>query len=210
MRAFRFLPALLLVMSGGVAADIAVYRDAANSYVGANIALISVEANTVDQTPGGFVFRLGGMVDKHWGAEVRLGRTFWHEVEYTPGGGSRQVDIDHVIGVYGTGRLPFNVPFIEVPLVDKLFVQAMAGVADVQLRSRTVSCTPDCTRTYRRNDATDLSWGVGMGMELALPKIELPVFNAPRRIGLSLEYMNYGGKYDVDFTGIEAGLMVFF
>jgi hypothetical protein len=210
MRGFRFFPALLLVLTSAAAADIAVYRDAPNSYVGANIMTLNVQGTDLDQTPGGFLFRLGGMVDPHFGAELRLGRGFWHETERVPG--SRlQVDVDHIIGVYGTGRLPFDVPLIELPLVDKLFVHALVGIADVQLRSESDTCAGGCRATRVRHDAaTDLSWGVGLGMELALPKIELPVFNSPRRIGLSLEYMNYGAKYDIDLTGVEAGIMVFF
>ena len=150
------------------------------------------------------------MVDPHFGAEVRLGRGFWHETQRAPGI-RVQIDVDHVAGVYGTGRLPFDVPFVELPLVDKLFVHALVGVADVQLRTETDICAPVCNNTsVDRDSITGLSWGVGMGMELKLPKIELPVLNSPRRIGLSLEYMDYGGKDSIDVSGIEAGLMVFF
>src|SRR5690606_30534154 len=117
----------------------------------------------LDQTPGGFLFRLGGMVDRHFGAEVRLGRSLWHETQRFPG--SRvQIDVDHIAGVYGTARLPFNVPLIDVPLVDKLFVHVLAGVADVQLRGEYDVCAGGCGATQLRRDAaTDLSWGVGMG-----------------------------------------------
>lgn len=211
MRGFRTFPAaLLLALSPAALADIAVYRDAPTSYVGANIMTLNVDGDVLDQTAGGFLFRLGGMIDPHFGAEVRLGRGFWHETQRFPG--TRiQVDVDHVAGVYGTARLPFDVPLIELPLVDKLFVHALLGVADVQLRTETDICAGGCGATQVDHDsATDLSWGVGMGMELKLPKIELPVFNSPRRIGLSLEYMNYGGKDEIDLTGVEAGLMVFF
>lgn len=211
MRGSRIFPAvLLLALSPAALAEIAVYRDAPTSYVGANIMMPNVKGAGLDQVPGGFLFRLGGMVDPHFGAEVRLGRGFWHETQRAPG--TRvQIDVDHIAGVYGTARLPFDVPLVELPLVDKLFVHALVGVADVQLRTETDTCAGGCGATRVDHDsATDMSWGVGMGMELKLPKIELPVFNSPRRIGLSLEYMNYGGKNDIDVSGIEAGLMVFF
>ncbi len=211
MRGFRIFPAaLLLALSPAALAEVAVYRDAPISYVGANIMTLNVDGGVLDQTAGGFLFRLGGMIDPYFGAEVRLGRGFWHETQRFPG--SRvQVDVDHVAGVYGTARLPFDVPLIELPLVDKLFVHALVGVADVQLRTETDICAGGCGATRVDHDSsTDMSWGVGMGMELKLPKIELPVFNSPRRIGLSLEYMNYGGKNDIDLSGVEAGLMVFF
>lgn len=211
MRGLRIVPALALLLGGPALADIAVYRDAPVSYVGANILTLNAEGPAFDQTPGGFLFRLGGMVDPNFGAEVRIGRGLWHETERA-GVARLQLDVDHVAGVYGTGRLPFDVPLVELPLVDKLFVHGLVGIADVQLRTEADICgNPGCggTRITRAN-STDLSWGVGLGMELALPRIELPVLNSPRRMGLSLEYMNYGGKNDVDLTGIEAGLMIFF
>jgi hypothetical protein len=210
MRVCRFLPVLMLALAVPATADIAFYRDQPKSYVASNIFMLEVDGAGIDQTPGGVLFRLGGMVDRHFGAEVRLGRGLWHESQPQDDDSRLKISVDHVVGVYGTARLPFDVPLITLPLVDKLFVHALVGAADVQLRSELTQCDPDCSRQVQHNGRTDLSWGVGMGMELALPKIELPLFDAPRRIGLSLEYMHYGSKYDVDLNAIEAGVMVFF
>jgi hypothetical protein len=211
MRGSHFFPVLLLGLCSAATAEIAVYRDAPNSYVAANIMMTTVEGGQVDQSQGGFSFRLGGMIDENFGAEVRLGRGLWHETQRLPGDVRLQIDVDHVAGLYGTARLPFNVPLIDVPLVDKLFVHALAGVADIQLRAQQDICVGGCRgTTVTRESALDFSWGLGVGAELKLPKIELPVMNMPRRVGLSLEYMDYSGFDDVDVSGIEAGVMVFF
>ena len=211
MRGSHFFPVLLLGLCSAANAEIAVYRDAPNSYVAANIMITTVEGGQVDQNQGGFSVRMGGMLDENFGAEVRLGRGLWHETQRLPGDIRLQVDVDHIAGVYAVGRLPFAVPVVELPLVDRLFVHALAGVADVQLRAEQDFCVGGCGGTkVTRKSVLDFSWGVGFGAELKLPKIELPVLNMPRRVGLSLEYMNYSGFDDVDVSGIEAGVMVFF
>lgn len=197
-----------LVLSMPVLAEVAVFREQPKSYVASNIMVATLDAEGIDQQPGGFLFRLGGMMDEYYGAEVRLGRGFWHESDQLPGGGRLRIDIDHVLGVYFTGRKSFPLPFIRLPLVDGLFVQGQLGVADVQLKGRTLVCGAECSRSVDRRTTTDLSWGVGVGTELTLPKMQIP--GVPRNVGLSLEYMNYGGKNDLDITSLEAGIMVFF
>lgn len=211
MRGSHIFPVLLLGLCSAATAEIAVYRDAPNSYVAANIMMTTVDGGPIDQNQGGLTVRMGGMLDENFGAEVRLGRGLWHETQRLPGAVRLQVDVDHIAGVYAVGRLPFAVPLVELPLVDRLFVHALAGVADVQLRAEQDICVGTCgATTVTRESTTDFSWGVGIGAELKLPRVELPVLNTPRRIGLSLEYMTYGGWKDVDVSGIEAGVMVFF
>ena len=55
------------------------------------------------------------------------------------------------------------------------------------------------------NDRTDMSWGVGIGLETRVPQKLYP-----NKIGLSLEYMDYGDKYDMPIDAIEAGIQFFF
>ncbi|MCC1496062.1 outer membrane beta-barrel protein [Alcanivorax sp. 1008] len=211
MRGYHIFPVLLVGLCSAATAEIAVYRDAPNSYVATNIMMTNVQGGQVDQSQGGFSVRMGGMVDQNFGAEVRLARGLWHETQRLPGSVRLQIDVDHIAGVYAVGRLPFDVPLVELPLVDRLFVHALAGVADVRLRAEQDICIGGCgSTTVTRRSNLDFSWGLGIGAELKLPKVELPVLNMPRRVGLSLEYMNYQGWKDVDVTGIEAGVMVFF
>lgn len=211
MKGFRVFPALLLGLCCTATAEMSVYRDKPNSYVATNLMFTNIDGGAVDQTQGGFSVRMGGMLDENFGAEVRFGRGLWHETQRFPSGARVQADVDHIAGIYGVARLPFAVPFVQLPVVDRLFVHALAGVADVQLRHEQNICLAGCGRTMvRRSSALDFSWGVGLGMEIDMPKTNLPVFNLPQRVGLSLEYMDYSGFNDVDLSGIEAGIMMFF
>jgi hypothetical protein len=92
-----------------------------------------------------------------------------------------------------------------------MFVHALAGLADVQLRHERNVCSPICGPTrVRRSSALNFSWGLGMGVEIKLPETSQPTQMMPQRLGLSLEYMNYSGFNDADVSGIEVGLMMFF
>lgn len=181
---------------------VAVYRERPSSYAGLGLFSSTVDANTTSQKPGGLHVRMGGMLDQHWGAEVRLARGVWHERDRV-GNAKIQQDIDYLAGAYLTSRWAFAVPLVELPLVQRMFVQGHLGVAGVRLRTEIERCTPACDTRATRNDWTDLSWGGGVGLEVKLPQI-------PNQIGLSLEYMHYGDKYDVEVSAIEAGFQVFF
>jgi len=83
-----------------------------------------------------------------------------------------------------------------------MFVQAQAGVAAAQIKTETESCAT-CSGGVDRNDRTDLSWGLGVGLNVRVPAM-------PNRVNLSLEYMDYGDKYDLEISAVEAGFQVFF
>lgn len=181
---------------------VAVYRERPSSYAGLGLFSSTVETPATSQKPGGLHVRMGGMLDEHWGAEVRLARGFWHETDRL-GNSKVQHDVDYLAGAYLTSRWAFAVPLVELPMVQRMFLQGHLGVADARIRSETETCTPACIDRVTRNDRTDLSWGVGVGLEVKLPSV-------PNQIGLSLEYMDYGDKYDVEVSAIEAGFQVFF
>lgn len=181
---------------------VAVYRERPSSYAGLGLFSSTVETPATSQKPGGLHVRMGGMLDEHWGAEVRLARGFWHETDRL-GNSKVQHDVDYLAGAYLTSRWAFAVPLVELPMVQRMFLQGHLGVADARIRSETETCTPACIDRVTRNDRTDLSWGVGVGLEVKLPSV-------PNQIGLSLEYMDYGDKYDVEISAIEAGFQVFF
>lgn len=211
MKIVQILSALLLGLCSAAMADTSVYRDKPNSYVATNLMFTNIDDGAVDQTQGGLSVRMGGMLDENFGAEVRFGRSLWHETQRFPTGDRIQADVDHVAGLYGVVRLPFRMPFVQLPVVDRLFVHALAGLADVQLRYEQNLCLAGCGPTrVRRSSELDFSWGMGMGVEIKLPKTNLPVVNMPERLGLSLEYMNYSGFNNIDVSGIEAGVMMFF
>lgn len=183
---------------------VAVYREQPESYAGLGLFASSIESSGISQNPGGLHVRMGGMLDPNWGAEVRLGRGVWHESDRTAT--TRiQLDVDYLAGAYLTSRWPFPVPFVELPLVQRMFFQAHVGAAAVQIKSRTEVCTPVCVRSESRNRQSDISWGAGLGLEVKIPRM-------PNRVGLSLEYMDYGEIYDDDIgvSAVEAGFHILF
>jgi hypothetical protein len=211
MKGFRVFPVLLLGLCCTATAQTSIYRDKPNSYVATNLMFTNIDGGAVSQTQGGLSVRMGGMLDENFGVEARFGRGLWHETQYFPTGDRIQLDVDHVAGLYGVARLPFSVPFVQPPVIDRMFVHALAGLADVQLRHERNVCSPICGPTrVRRSSALNFSWGLGMGVEIKLPETSQPTQMMPQRLGLSLEYMNYSGFNDADVSGIEVGLMMFF
>lgn len=180
---------------------VAIYRESPDTYVGLGLISTQFEGVGLDQSPGGLHIRAGGMLDPNWGVEVRLARGFWHEREKI-GNARVQLDIDHLAGFYLTRRWDFAVPLVEIPLVKGLFVQTQAGVATAQMKTEIEICA-SCSAIVEREERTDLSWGLGIGLNVRVPSI-------PNRVNLSLEYMDYGDKDDVEISAIEAGFQVFF
>lgn len=183
---------------------VSIHRENTNSYVGVGVFGSTIDSGPISQHPGGFHVRMGGMLDRHWGAEMRLARGVWHERGQLNPTQKVSLDVDYLAGIYVTSRWDFNVPLIKLPMVDKMFAQAHAGLASVKLSLESENCTPICTTTDSSSERTDISWGVGLGLETRAPKLY------PNKIGLSLEYMNYGSKDDTDISAIEAGLQLFF
>lgn len=180
---------------------VAIYRESPDTYAGLGLISTQVEGGSLDQAPGGLHIRAGGMLDPNWGVEVRLARGFWHERQKI-GDARVQIDIDHLAGFYLHRRWDFAVPMIDIPMVNGMFVQAQAGLATAQIKTETESCAT-CRSDVERNDRTDLSWGLGVGLNVRVPAL-------PNRVNLSLEYMDYGDKYDLEISAVEAGFQVFF
>jgi len=183
---------------------VSVHRENTHSYAGLGLVSTTVESAPLNQSPGGFHVRLGGMLDRHWGAEVRLAAGAWHERDQITPTRKFTVDLDYLAGLYLTSRWDFAVPFVEVPMVDRMFVQGHAGIASVQLDIEEEVCAPTCSTSSDSTERSELSWGVGLGLETRIRQIY------PNKIGLSLEYMNYGDKDDIEISAIEAGFQLFF
>ena len=196
------LPVLAVDKAPAEPERVAIYKESPMSYAGLGLVSANIETDSLKQSPGGIHVRMGGLIDKHWGVEVRAARGFWHERDQL-GNQKIQYDIDNLFGAYLTSRWAYNVPLISIPMVDKMFVQANAGAAQVALDTTIQTCTTSCVERTSHNDNASVSWGVGVGLEVRVPQV-------PNKIGLSLEYMDYGSKYDVDVNTIEAGFQVFF
>lgn len=197
-----YVPAMAVSPASELPERVAIYQEAPDTYIGLGVFKASVESGEIDQSPGGFHVRAGGLIDPNWGLEVRLARGVWHERQKF--GETRvHLDIDYIAAAYVTGLWEFPVPMIEIPMVQNLFAQAHLGVASVKGTLEAKLCST-CSRSSTSHDRADLSWGLGLGLHTRLPKI------MPNKIALSLEYMDYGDKDKIDISTIEAGFQVFF
>ncbi|MCG8393557.1 MAG: porin family protein [Pseudomonadales bacterium] len=189
----------LLVSPALWAEPVAHYQDQRFGYVAGNLMHLNLDYDSREVTPTGLGVRLGGMVDPHWGVELRVGvgpspdtwraDTGRNKVDYT---------VDHVGALLATGRLPFKSP-VKLPYVDSLFVQGYAGVADVKVKTVRRRCAGNvCDDDTARNDDTSLAFGAGVGLRTE--------FN----LGLTLQYMQYVDKDYITVTGIEGGLEWYF
>ena len=194
----------LLLASASQADGVAHYQDQRFGYVAGNLIHFNLDYDSREVTPTGLAVRLGGMVDEHWGVELRAGTgpsgDTWRsgnnasKVEYT---------VDHVAALLGTGKWSFESPVSLSVLdrhVDNFFVQGFAGVADVKIKNIRRRCNATTCRRddTDRNDDTSLAFGAAVGVRTAY------------NIGLSLQYMQYVDKDYITVTGIEGGLEWYF
>ena len=221
-----------LVMAAASSANadegVAVFKEEKLSYFGLTTNVFAVDtdvasadldlglnpASQVEQSPGGLGVRLGGMLDRTWGIEARLAGGLWHEVDRQtrfPVRGKLQMDVDHVAGVYATGKWRYQLPFIDrPPLVEHFFLQARAGMAHAQVKASGALCTGlVCAENSERRDSGGFSWGAGFGVRLEIPNL-MDRLRPLRHVGLTLDYTDYGDVAGVDLSAAEASVLFFF
>lgn len=197
-----------LLLSPSLWADtLAHYQDRRNAYVGGNISALNLDYRNGDLSPSGVGVRLGGMIDRHWGMEVRATVAPLKDTRRGSNGFKADYTVDHVGALLATGRYPFSLPFelpllgaLENRLVENYFVQGFAGVADAKVKTdRRFSCSSGaCRQDTERNDETSLAWGVAVGVR------------SRHNLGLTLQYMHYISADPIDVTSIEGGLEWYF
>ncbi|EKF73428.1 hypothetical protein A11A3_13785 [Alcanivorax hongdengensis A-11-3] len=195
----RYLILVGLLISPSLWADsIAHYQDRRNAYVGGSLMAMKLEYDDGAVNPAGVNVRLGGMLDEHWGVELRAG--VGPSPDTWRGNNGRKVDytLDHVGALLLTGRLPFQSP-VALPRIDSLFVQGFAGLADTKVKTDRRYCNAGvCRSDVERNDDTTFAWGVGAGLRTEY------------NIGLTLQYMHYTTREYIDITSVEGGLEWYF
>ncbi|MDX1803078.1 MAG: outer membrane beta-barrel protein [Alcanivorax sp.] len=181
------------------AQPIAHYHDQRNVYAGLSAMMFTVDYGSGDTVnPGGLGFRLGGMLDSHWGMELRAGVAPIKSTLSLGADRSADVTLDHAAALLLTGRLPFRSP-MPLPMIKDLFVQGFAGLADAQVKSDRHWCSASrCRSDVERNNDTTPAWGVGAGLRTD--------FN----VGLTLQYMHYISQSYIDISGYEAGIEWYF
>lgn len=184
-------------------APVAHFQDSRYGYVASNLMHLNLEYDHSELTPSGVNFRLGGMIDKNWGLELRMGvgpsgdtrrsETSLNKVDYT---------VDHVGALLATGKWSFESPVKLAgldPYIEDIFVQGFAGVADVKVKTvKRVCRETGCRSGTARNDDTSLAYGAAVGLRTAW------------NLGLSLQYMQYVDKDYLTVTSIEGGLEWYF
>lgn len=226
----RLVAGLLVAAASVASADqgVAVFKEEKLSYFGLTTNVFAVDtdvasadlglglnpAGKISQSPGGLGVRMGGMLDRNWGVEARLAGGLWHEVDRQtafPVRGKLQMDVDHVAGLYATGKWRYQLPFIErPPLVEHFFFQARAGMAHAQVKAAGELCTGlVCVENSERSDSGGFSWGAGFGVRLEIPNL-MDRLRELRHVGLTLEYTDYGDVAGVDLSATEASLLFFF
>ena len=183
------------------AQPIAHYHDQRNTYAGLSAMMFTVDYGQGNKvTPGGVGFRLGGMLDEHWGMEVRAAVGPIKSSRDLASGSRNYADVtlDHAAALLLTGRLPFRSP-VALPMVKDLFVQGFAGIGNAQVKADRHWCNSvRCHSDVDRNNDTTLAWGVGAGVRTD--------FN----LGLTLQYMHYISQSYIDISGLEAGIEWYF
>ena len=224
-------PALvLLLVATRVAAadDVSIYKEEKNSYFGLTTSAFLVDtdvastdlglglnpAAAIEQNPGGLGVRMGGMIDRSWGVEARLAAGLWHEVDRESDGAFRakvQMDVDHTVGVYATGKMRFQLPFVPRPaMVRHFFGQLHVGMAHAQVKSAGELCVGlTCVEASDRADSGGFSWGAGLGVRLEVPNL-MERLRQLRHVGLTLEYMDHPEVAGVDLSSTEASVLFFF
>lgn len=190
---------------------VAIYREEARSYVAGSVVQFTVEGSVIDQQPGGLLVRMGGRLDDHFGAEVRLGAGLWHEAQRDglPVPVEKVlVDVDYLVGAYFTGRWNWQMPYVRVPLIDTFYVEGLAGMVN-----RRVSAEAETQAGLTADsdwDGTAASFGAGLGFDVTTPFFKGPV-------SLGLQYMDYGSLEDapangeeLDLSSLEATLQITF
>ncbi|MCG8438742.1 MAG: outer membrane beta-barrel protein [Pseudomonadales bacterium] len=196
----RYWMLLGVLFSPSLWADtIAHYQDQRYGYVAGNLMHLNLDYDSRELTPTGLGVRLGGMIDEHWGVELRVGagpsadtyrsETSRNKVDYT---------VDHVGALLATGKWSFAAPVMKQQ-IDSFFVQGYAGIADVKIKTVRRRCNAvACDDDTDRNDDTSLAFGAALGLRTAY------------NIGLSLQYMQYVDKDYITVTGVEGGLEWYF
>lgn len=181
------------------AAQVAHFQDSRYAYAAVNLMHLNLDYNRYETTPSGLALRMGGMVDEHWGVELRLGTGPSPDTRRSENRRSKvDYTVDHVGALLATGKWSFASPVAKQQL-ESFFVQGFAGIADVKVKTEASRCNAmGCRSDVERNDDTSLAFGAAIGVRTAW------------NIGLSLQYMQYVDKEYITVTGIEGGLEWYF
>ncbi|WP_197038297.1 porin family protein [Billgrantia saliphila] len=178
MKPKYILAAAALMASTTALADV----QAGNTYMGGQFSWTTVDISGVssDFEPSAAVFRFGHFLVDNFAIEARAGTGISDDTHHYSG-----IDvtgeIDHVLGLYGTGYLPLG----DSPV-------SLYGLVGFTRGKATLSS--DALGISESDSDTDFSYGVGVQGQVA------------PQLSANLEYMSYLDKSDYEVSAIGVGL----
>ena len=155
------------------------------SYVGVQYGIGNYDEDGVDETfnPTALIGRFGYFFHPNFSVEGRLGFGLQDDTQSVPafGGIDATLDIDHVVGLYGTGH---------INLTESISFYGVLGASSVEA----TASVPSLPGIEVSDDESSVSYGVGAD------------FGIGKNIALNIEYMRYLDKssYDLDMIGLGA------
>jgi hypothetical protein len=173
--------AMAFVASGTMAAT------EGSSYIGVQYGYGDYDEEGISETlnPTALIGRFGYFFHPNFSVEGRLGFGLQDDTQFVSNVGLNGVDvrldIDHVVGLYGTGH---------INLTDAISFYGVLGASSVKATA-SIPSFPALTVT---DDESSVSYGVGANVGIG------------KSIALNVEYMRYLDKssYDFDMIGLGA------
>lgn len=153
-----------------------------SDYVGLQAAQLMYDESGIDEvSPTVLIGRFGHHYSRFMSLEGRVGFGI-EDDSVTESGTKISLEIEHLVGLYGVGHLPFG-------RIGALY--ALAGVSDIGLKASAGQLS---------DHKSDSGFSYGLGLEL----------NLGRRASLTVEYTSYLNTSDYDITAVSAGANVKF
>lgn len=170
-----------LILAGLFSAQ-AIADPTGSTYIGFQFAQVTYDESGFDSfDPTALVGRFGHYYNKNFSLEGRVGFGLSEDSRTYPGG-TLEVEVDSLFGVYGVGHLPLN---------DVASVYALAGFSRGELTFRAITPTDSASAS---GDDSGFSYGVGAE------------FNIAPTASVTVEYASFLDETDYQATGISAGV----
>jgi outer membrane immunogenic protein len=181
---------ILIAMLAGalsLATTASIAAERGNSYVGLQYAYGSYDEDGISETfyPSSLIARLGNTFHPNFAVEARLGFGLQDDTQFVsslgPSGIDARFEIDHIIGLYGTG---------QINLTDALSLYGIVGASQVRATTGSIPSIPELSKT---DDKSSPSYGVGVD------------FGIGKYTAINFEYMRYLDKDTFTLDAISVG-----
>lgn len=188
MKLWRWWPVVVLMLPLQAAADrVHMYTEGdENQWLGLTVSQINLEFDLDDdelkQQPIAAGFRMGVLPWEYFGAEFRGATGVREGRDRTWENGVREDTLEYLASAFALAR---------VPLIQDFSLRGYVGGSALQVRME------DDLGSDRHSRET-FAWGIG------------GVWRPMSELALTVEYTDYGSKYDLDVEGFEVGALFYF